>query len=64
MRLNRNKAKLVIKAKGIRQKWLAEQLGCAPNSVSAWLNGHKKPSQPIVIAMASILGVKTEDIAA
>ena len=34
----------LLKSHGIKQKWLAEQLGVHPNQVRRWIKGTNEPS--------------------
>ena len=39
-----NKLKQLIRVKGLRQKWIAEQVGVTDTALSYWVNNHRQPS--------------------
>ena len=41
-----NKIKIVLDKKGIKQKWLAEQLGKSFNMVNSYVQNRTQPSMP------------------
>lgn len=43
-------------------KWLAEQLGKDPATVSKWCTNTSQPQQETLIAIADILGVHVEEL--
>lgn len=49
-----------LRANGIRQSWLAEQVGATPQEMSTWVNGIHVPVEPTRRAIASTLGKTTD----
>ena len=62
MKLNRIKA--VLDEKGIKQTWLAEQLGKSFSTVNAYSCNRKQPSLEILNKIAGILQVSVKDLLA
>jgi transcriptional regulator with XRE-family HTH domain len=62
MKLNRIKA--VLDEKGIKQTWLAEQLGKSFSTVNAYACNRKQPSLEILNKIAGILQVSVKDLLA
>ena len=60
MKLNRIKA--VLDEKGIKQTWLAEQLGKSFSTVNAYACNRKQPSLEILNKIAGILQVNMKDL--
>ena len=57
-----NKIKLVLDKKGIKQKWLAEQLGKSFNMVNSYVQTRTPPSNETVYNRASILDVEVDEV--
>lgn len=57
-----NRIREVLKSKGIKQKWLAEQLGKSFSMVNAYVCNRKQPSLEILHQIAEILGVDMKDL--
>jgi len=57
-----NRIKEVIKDKGIKQKWLAEQLGKSYNVVNSYVQNRRQPSLETLFEIAKILNVKVKDL--
>ena len=57
-----NNIKELLAHKGLKVKWLAEQIDCHPTEVSQWISGRRTPSLPRAIRIASILGCAVEDL--
>ena len=53
--LNRLKVNLAEKKK--TNKWLAEQLGCAPTTVSKWCTNSSQPSLESIEKIANLLDI-------
>ncbi len=62
-----NRIKEVLEEKGIKQKWLAEQLGKSYNMVNSYIQNRQQPRLEVLFEIAKILDVdpkeliKTED---
>lgn len=52
----------VIDSKGLKQKWVAEQMGIAPTVLSRWVNNRGKPSIDNLFKLAEILDCKVDDL--
>lgn len=52
--------KKVIQSKGVKQKWLSEQMGVSEVTVSNWMNGIHKPTQENLQKLAEVLNIKYE----
>lgn len=57
-----NRIKEVLEEKGIKQKWLAEQINKSYNMVNSYVQNRRQPSLPLLGQIASVLGVKIEDL--
>jgi DNA-binding XRE family transcriptional regulator len=57
-----NRIKVVLAEKKRTNKWLAEQLGCAPTTVSKWCTNDCQPSLETLLQIANHLGVKAQDL--
>ena len=57
-----NKIKIVLDQKGIKQKWLAEQLGKSFNMVNSYVQNRTQPSLETLYRIASILGVEIDKL--
>ena len=57
-----NKIKIVLDQKGIKQKWLAEQLGKSFNMVNSYVQNRTQPSLETLYSIASILGVEIDEL--
>lgn len=60
MRLNRIKA--ILTDKGRTNKWLAEQLNCAPTTVSKWCTNSCQPPIETFISIAELLEVSLDEL--
>lgn len=54
--------KELLKSKGLKQKWLAEQLGVSEVTVSNWCSGKSLPSQTNHVRISQILKVSKKSI--
>ena len=52
-----NRIKEVLEEKGIKQKWLAEQLGKSYNMVNGYVQNRQQPRLEILYEIARILDV-------
>ena len=57
-----NRIKEVLEAKGIKQTWLAEQLGKDPSTVSKWCSNKMQPSLEMLSQIAKTLNVDTKEL--
>lgn len=57
-----NKIKIVLYQKGIKQKWLTEQLGKSFNMVNSYVQNRTQPSLETLYRIASILGVEVDEL--
>ena len=57
-----NKIKLVLDNKGIKQKWLAEQLGKDCSTVSKWCTNSSQPSIETLLQIAQLLHVDIKQL--
>ena len=57
-----NKIKMVLAQKGIKQKWLAEQLGKSFNMVNSYVQNRTQPSIETLYKIASILEVEIDEL--
>ena len=52
-----NRLKVILAEKKRTNKWLAEQLGCAPTTVSKWCTNSSQPSLEIIERIANLLDI-------
>jgi transcriptional regulator with XRE-family HTH domain len=57
-----NRIKDVLEQKGIKQKWLAEQLGKSYNMVNSYVQNRRQPSLEDLYKIAEILGVEVKEL--
>lgn len=57
-----NRIKLILDKKGIKQKWLAEQLGKSFNMVNSYAHNRSQPSIETLYKIASILEVEIDEL--
>ena len=57
-----NRIKEVLNEKGIKQKWLAEQLGKSYNMVNSYVQNRKQPRLEVLYKIAEILNVEVKDL--
>lgn len=57
-----NRLKVVLAEKKRTNKWLAEQLGVAPSTVSKWCTNVCQPSLETLLQIADNLDVKVQDL--
>ena len=57
-----NRIKDVLEAKGIKQVWLAEQLGKSYNMVNSYVQNRRQPSLDDLYKIAKILEVQVKDL--
>ena len=52
-----NRLKVILAEKKRTNKWLAEQLGCAPTTVSKWCTNSSQPSLEVIERIANLLDI-------
>ncbi len=57
-----NRIKEVLETKGIKQTWLAEQLGKSYNMVNAYVQNRQQPRLEDLYRIAEILGVDIKEL--
>jgi putative transcriptional regulator len=57
-----NRIKEVLEEKGIKQKWLAVQLGKSYNMVNSYIQNRQQPRLAVLFEIADILGVEAKDL--
>ena len=57
-----NRIKEVLDEKGIKQTWLAEQLGKSYNMVNAYVQNRQQPRIEVLYDIAKILGVNVKEL--
>lgn len=57
-----NRIKEVLEQKGIKQIWLAEQLGKSYNMVNGYVQNRQQPRLEILYEIAKILEVNPKDL--
>lgn len=62
MKDNINRLKVVLAEQQRTNKWLAEQLGKDPATVSKWCTNTVQPDLKTLIDIAKILGVDAKDL--
>ena len=57
-----NRIKVVLAEKKRTNKWLAEQLGCAPTTVSKWCTNACQPPMETYLRIAKLLEVEIDEL--
>ena len=57
-----NKIKAVLEDKGIKQTWLAEQLGKSYNMVNGYVQNRQQPRLEVLYEIAKILDVEVKEL--
>lgn len=57
-----NRIKVVLAEKKKTNKWLAEQIGCAPTTVSKWCTNACQPPMETYIRIAKLLEVELTEL--
>ena len=57
-----NRIKEVLKEKGIKQTWVAEELGKSYNTVNSYVQNRQQPRLEVLDQIAKILGVNLKDL--
>ena len=59
---NINRIKVVLVEKKKTNKWLAQEMGKDPATVSKWCTNSAQPDLPTMVKMASLLDVDIKDL--
>ena len=62
MKKDINRLKLVLVEKKRTGKWLAEQLGKDPSTVSKWCSNTTQPSLDILVDIANVLNINVTEL--
>lgn len=57
-----NRIKEILEEKGIKQKWLAEQLRKSYNMVNSYTQNRQQPRLEVLFEIAEILGVDVKEL--
>ena len=57
-----NRIKVVLADKKRTNKWLSEQLECAPTTVSKWCTNASQPPMETLVKIAELLEVDINDL--
>ena len=57
-----NRIKEVLEEKGIKQVWLADQLGKSFNTVNGYVQNRNQPSLEVLYEIAEILNVNPKEL--
>lgn len=57
-----NRIKEVLEQKGIKQTWLAEQLGKSYNMVNAYVQNRQQPRLETLMEIAEILDIDVKEL--
>lgn len=57
-----NRIKEVLEERGVKQVWLAEQLGKSFNTINGYVQNRKQPSLETLYEIASILHVDAKEL--
>lgn len=57
-----NRIKEVLDEKGVKQTWLAEQLGKSYNMVNAYVQNRQQPRLAVLYKIADILDIDVKDL--
>jgi transcriptional regulator with XRE-family HTH domain len=57
-----NRIKEVLDERGIKQTWLAEQLGKSFNMVNSYVQNRRQPSLEVLYKIAAILNVDVKEL--
>jgi len=57
-----NRIKAALEEKGIKQVWLAEQLGKSFNTVNGYVQNRKQPSLETLYEVAKILNINPKEL--
>ena len=57
-----NKIKVILAEQGRTNKWLAEQIGRDPATISKWCTNNAQPPLKAFVAISKSINVKMEDL--
>ena len=57
-----NRIKEVLEEKGIKQVWLAEQIGKSYNVVNGYVQNRSQPSIEVLYKISDVLGVDVREL--
>ena len=57
-----NRLKVVLVEKKKTSKWLSEQLGIAPSTVSKWCTNTTQPDIETIIKISKLLGIELDEL--
>ena len=57
-----NRIKEVLEEKGIKQTWLADQLGKSYNMVNGYVQNRQQPRLEVLYEIANILNIDVKDL--
>jgi transcriptional regulator with XRE-family HTH domain len=57
-----NRIKEILDKKGIKQTWLADQLGKSYNMVNGYVKNRRQPRLEILFEIAKLLDVEVKDL--
>jgi len=57
-----NRIKVVLKEKGIKQIWLAQQLGKSYNMINSYTQNRRQPSIEDLYKIAEILNIEAKEL--
>ncbi len=57
-----NRIKIVLEEKGIKQTWLADQLGKSYNMVNRYVQNRQQPRLEVLYEIAKILDVEVDQL--
>jgi transcriptional regulator with XRE-family HTH domain len=57
-----NRIKIILEERGIKQIWLAEQLGKSYNMVNAYVQNRRQPSLEVLNSIANILNMDVKEL--
>ncbi|WP_339736577.1 helix-turn-helix transcriptional regulator [uncultured Sunxiuqinia sp.] len=57
-----NRIKEVLDKKGIKQTWLADQLGKSYNMVNGYVKNRRQPKLEVLFEIAKLLDVEVKDL--
>jgi repressor LexA len=57
-----NRIKEVLAAKGVKQTWLADQLGKSYNMVNSYVQNRQQPRLEVLYKIAELLQVNVKDL--
>lgn len=60
--LDRQKTELLIRTKGLRKKWIAEEMKIHPKTLYAYLSGRNSPPAAMIKLLAIVIGVSEQDL--